>query len=97
MTTESHIFDQISLRIIREQELVIGPVAWEQARKVSGLSIIDQRAGTISVSGNGPVIIDSLVSQYVHLFGNASKEVCKDAVQDLLADMNPNDVPNSLK
>ena len=35
------IFDQISVRIIKEQSLIIGPLAWDEARKVSGLSVVD--------------------------------------------------------
>ncbi len=27
------IFDQISIQIIREQELIIGPLAWDEACK----------------------------------------------------------------
>ena len=42
------IYDQIALKIIREQELLIGPVAWLQAAKVKGLTIIDRAKGVVS-------------------------------------------------
>ena len=80
-------FDQISSRIIKEQELIIGPVAWDENKKEA----------TVKIEGDGKVAVESLVSRYVSLFGRISQGVCKDAVQDLLADMNPSDVPNSLK
>lgn len=92
------IFDQIAGRIIKEQELIIGPVAWYEAEKVRGLNIINQRAGEVTVgNGNGSSVIDGLVRQYEHLFGLASIEVCKDAAASLVADLPSAEVPSSLK
>jgi hypothetical protein len=31
---------EIPIRIIKEQELVIGPLAWDEAKKVSGLNVL---------------------------------------------------------
>jgi len=89
-------FNQIPMRIIKEQELIIGPIAWEEAMKVSGL-IIDQSHNSVSFSGNEKEIIDRLVAQYERLFGRASHEVCKEAVQDLIAEMSPEEIPSSLR
>ena len=36
-------FPQIASRIIKEQELIIGPLAWIEAQKVSDIKIIDQK------------------------------------------------------
>lgn len=88
-------FPQIVLRIIKEQESVIGPLAWDEARKVSGLTV--QSHDSVSLSGNEKDIINRLVAQYAHLFGKASNEVCKEAVQDLIAEMPPAEIPSSLK
>ena len=89
---------QIVLRIIKEQESVIGPLAWDEARKVQGIHIIDQKKGEIHLqNGDVRAIVDKLVSQYEKLFGKASREVCKEAVQDLLAEMPPDQIPSSLK
>ena len=91
-------FNQIASKIIKEQELIIGPVAWSQAQKVSGITIIDMKIGTVSVQDeNGQIIIDQLVSQYEHLFGRASREVCKEAAATLIADLSPSEVPSSLR
>lgn len=87
---------QIPLRIIKEQELVIGPLAWDEARKVSGLTV-DQSHNSVSFTGDSKDIVNRLVAQYERLFGRASHEVCKDAVQDLIAEMPPDQVPSSLK
>ena len=92
------LFPQIAKRIIKEQELVIGPLAWDEARKVQGIEVLDQKTGEISFQ-NGDVreIINNLVAQYEKIFGKASHEVCKEAVQDLIAEMPPEEIPSSLK
>lgn len=88
--------EQLPIRIIKEQALVIGPLAWEEARKVSGLNI-DQSHNSASFSEDGKDVINRLVAQYERIFGRASHAVCYDAVSDLIAKMPPGDVPSSLK
>jgi len=91
-------FPQIVLRIIKEQEAVIGPLAWDEARKVQGIVVVDQKRGEINLqNGDTKEIIDKLVNQYERLFGRASREVCREAVQDLIAEMSSEEVPSSLK
>jgi len=87
---------QIPIRIIHEQELVIGPLAWDEAGKVSGLTI-DQSHNSVSFSGDSKDVINRLVAQYERLFGRASHEVCREAVQDIIIGMLPEEVPSSLK
>jgi hypothetical protein len=91
------IFDQISSRIIKEQELIIGPVAWERAKKVPGLRVIDATKGEVALDGNAKDSIENLVSQYSNLFGPASAEACKEAVQDLLVELPKDQVPAILQ
>ncbi len=92
-------FDQIAGKIIKEQELIIGPLAWEEADHVTGLHVLDRKAGNVSLeeAGDGKMIIDNLVSRYEILFGRAARELCKEAVISLVADLPPSDVPSSLK
>jgi len=87
---------KIPIRIIHEQELVIGPLAWDEARKVSGLNI-DQSHDSVSFGGDAKDIINRLVAQYERIFGKASHAVCHDAVKDLIAEMSPEEIPSSLK
>ncbi len=87
---------QIPIRIIKEQELVIGPLAWDEARKVTGLTV-DQGHSMVSVVGDAKDVINRLVSQYERIFGKASHEVCREAVQDIVKTMLPEEVPSSLK
>ncbi len=91
------IFSKISIRIIREQELIIGPLAWEEASKVPGLRLIDPEKEEVTFDGNEKEVINNLVRQYARLFGPASTEACKEAVQDLIAELPPGQVPTSLQ
>ena len=89
--------DTIAAKIIKEQELVIGPLAWSEAGKVQGLHI-DQRKGEVSISNGDPkAAVDRLVAQYERLFGRASHEVCREAVASLIAQMSAAEVPSSLR
>lgn len=80
--------------IIKHQESVVGPLAWSEAAKVSGLSV--QGNSSISLKGQEKDVLGSLVSQYEKLFGPASVEACKDAVRPLLPKMKQVDLPKNL-
>lgn len=88
--------NQIADKIIQEQALIIGPVAWEQAGKVSGLRI-DIAKHEVNVEGNTKEVLEKLVAQYEKLFGAASREVCRDAVRPLLSQVSEEDIPAVLK
>lgn len=92
-------YDEIVKKIISEQELLMGPVAWYEAGKVKGLRIDDQNAGAVSIesSADSRAVVDNLVNQYESLFGQAGREVCREAVASLVADLNASEVPSSLK
>ncbi|KKR78574.1 MAG: hypothetical protein UU25_C0037G0003 [Microgenomates group bacterium GW2011_GWB1_40_9] len=91
-------FPQIASRIIKEQELIIGPLAWIEAQKVSDIKIIDQKQGQIDLGGTDPKqVIDRLVARYDRLFGRASREVSKEAAAPLLVSLAPDDIPSSLR
>ena len=92
------ILDQIAVKIIKEQELVIGPLAWSEAEKVQGLKVIDERNGEVAFNnGDQKEVINRLVSQYERIFGRASHEVCREATVSLVADLAPSEVPSSLQ
>lgn len=91
------IFDQIVIKIIKEQELVIGPLAWLEAGKVKNLRIVDQKKEEIALQNDPKTVIDQLVSRYESIFGRASHEVCKEAAAPLIAELPVSEVPSSLK
>ncbi len=76
------IYEEIVKNIIKEQENIIGPLALEQAEKVTGLKI-DWKSEKIDFQGSKEEIIKNLFKQYERLFGQASVEVCKDAARDV--------------
>jgi hypothetical protein len=90
--------DLIASKIIREQERIIGPLAWTEAGKVQGLSIVDTTKGEVAIgNGNPKEVVDRLVNRYEQLFGRASHEVCKDAARGIIAELPPAEVPSSLQ
>ena len=91
------IFSRIASRIIKEQELIIGPLAWGEAKKVSGINVMDPKAGELTLEGDAKQIIDGLVARYDRLFGRASHEVSREAAAGLVADLPSTDVPMSLR
>lgn len=90
------IFAQLTEKIIKEQESVIGPIALEQAQKVKGLKI-DWKSRDIAFEGNKTDIVENLIEQYKKLFGQASVEMCKDAVKSIISEVPSSEVPSLLK
>ena len=94
------LYNKIAQNIIREQEQLIGPVAWYEAEKVSGLGIVRQKNGNavqIDENVDGMVVLDNLVEKYKGLFGPAAAEVCRDATRSITADIDQARIPDSLK
>lgn len=88
-------YSPLAQAIIQRQELLIGPLAWEQAVAVDGLQIQDR---TVLVSALDPKrAIDNLVEQFRAIFGQAAVEVSKEAVAPLLVNLSPEQVPELLK
>lgn len=83
---------EIAKRIIKAQERVIGPLAVEQARKVSGLTL-DWPNEKVSINLDSKIVLDNLVKNYEHLFGQASVEVCKDAVKNVIDEVPRDQLP----
>ena len=77
----------------------MGPVAWYEASKIKGLHIVDQKAGSVTIDANADnrTVVDNLVNQYGKLFGRAAKEVCREAVSSLVAELPASQVPSTLK
>ena len=98
VSSQTNVFLEIASKIIREQELVVGPLAWSEAGKVQGLKIVDSKKGEIVFdNGDQKSVIDRLVNQYDRLFGQASHEVSREAAAPLVADLSPSEVPSSLQ
>lgn len=90
------VFAQMAVKIIKEQESIIGPIALEQAKKVQGLDV-DWSKKEVRISGNESATLEKLVEQYQHLFGQTSVEVCKDAVKGMKSDIPTDKMPPLLR
>ena len=89
--------DQIAGKIIKEQELVIGPLAWTEAEKVQGLHVVNETSGEVMLNNGDPKeTVNKLVWQYERLFGRASHEVCREAAAVLVRSLAQADIPSSL-
>lgn len=86
----------MAIRIIKEQELIIGPIAWDEAKKVKGMKV-DYSKKDVQIIDDESEVLKRLVSQYERLFGRASREVCKEAVRDMIADAPVGLVPAVLR
>ena len=93
---EVTIFNEILIKIIKRQELIMGQIAWDEAENIGGFTV-DNSHNAVSFYGDQKEIIDHLVLRYEELFGKASREVCKDAVRRLTAGMPAEEIPSSLK
>jgi hypothetical protein len=82
-------------RIIKEQQAIVGPLAIDQAKKVSGLDV--SNADDVKISGNKKEVLGALVNQFAKLFGQASVEVCKEAFQPFTDKIPQNEIPDILK
>ena len=89
------IYSEMAQKIIKEQEAILGPVAIEQAQKVAGLTV-DENKKDITLNGDKKVIIENLVKQYQNLFGRISVEVCREAVRGLIAQASKDQIPQVL-
>ena len=89
-------FNQMVIKIISEQENIIGPLAVEQAEKVEGLKI-NWKEKQISINGDEKIIVNSLVKQYEKIFGQASIEICKEVASSFLDKLTKNEIPAILQ
>jgi len=90
------ILAQITQKIIQEQEKIIGPIALEQATQVEGL-FVNSGTHEVKLEGDEKKVLENLVKKYESIFGRASLEVCKQAVQSLADKISINNLPDILK
>ena len=86
----------ITQAIIKSQQSVIGPLAIEQARKVSGLNV-DNKGAVVLNTKDPNKLLEQLVRTYERLFGKASVEVCKEAIKESSVTIGDKDLPAILR
>lgn len=88
--------NQVASQIVKEQALIIGPIAWEEAQKVKGLKV-DMESQQVTVEGTPREVLEKLVAQYERLFGLASRDVCREAVRPLISQVPQEEIPAVLR
>ena len=86
-------YNALAGRIIKQQENVVGSLAWVEAEKVHGVTVTN---GSVEIVGDGKQVLAELVAQYEKLFGRASVEVCKDAIKPIVAELEKDMLPEVL-
>ncbi len=89
--------DTIVTRIIFAQQEVIGDLAWVMAQKIEGISVDEHHEKAHIAAGiNVRNTIETLVTEYKTMFGNAAVAVSKKAIADMLHDISA-EIPESLQ
>lgn len=92
----AEVYAEICTQIVREQTLIIGALAVEQAGHAEGL-MIDQQTLECHITGNGAQVVDNLINKYRDFFGNAAVEVCKEAASRFTTRLPLEQLPASLR
>ncbi len=90
------VYAQIAIKIIESQEVIIGPVAIEQAKQVPNLKI-DWTNRTVIITGDKAAVINQLVEKYRSLFGQISVELSKESTMLLMSQLPPDTFPETLR
>jgi len=88
--------NSLVLEIIRRQEQIMGPIAWDEASRVEGL-VIDIKNNTLSVEGDPKIVLEDLVSRYKNLFGEASLQICRSAALKTISQVPLEKLPSVLR
>lgn len=89
--------DQVATLIVEGQATIIGPLAWSEAGQVTGIALDDSQTKVYLVGANPPGVLADLASRYERLFGQASREVSRDAVRKIVFQLPQEQIPDVLK
>lgn len=85
--------NDLALTIIKEQEAIVGPLAWKVAQRVTGLRVAGKR---VTIARAPQKVLEHLVKQFEKLFGPASREVCRDSVRPFVGKVPAGVLPDIL-
>ena len=91
------VLNDIVNSIVSHQKSIIGPLAIEQAKKVSGIKESGSHLEVTTSENKAKELLSELVSRYAELFGRASVEACKDAVKELKPSVKAEELPEVLR
>lgn len=91
------IASEIATAIVRHQTEIIGPLATQQASKVSGVIVSQDTVQILDSAMDPQQILTELVNKYAQIFGKTSIEVCKDALKEANLTISTKDLPQILQ
>jgi hypothetical protein len=97
MVTDISIYNKILSRILKEQETILGSLAWQIAEKISGMEVLNKETFAIRIVGDPKAVIDNFVFRCERIFGSFARDACKQAVEYLTVEMPINDIPERLR
>ncbi len=97
MVTDITIYNKILSRILKEQELILGSLAWQIAEKTSGIQILNRESFGLRIIGDPKSVIDNFVYRCERIFGSFARDACKQAVAYLTVEMPQQDIPERLR
>ncbi|MFO0703926.1 MAG: hypothetical protein U0525_04350 [Patescibacteria group bacterium] len=87
-------YGKLATQIIKDQSVIIGPVASTIAGRVNGL-VID--GAEIKFNIDPKQVLQNLVIEYKNVFGDASVEICKESVHSIDVNLTKEELPEILK
>ena len=97
MVTDITIYNKILSQILKEQETILGSLAWQLAERISGLKIVNKESFEVRIIGDPKAVIDNFVLRCERVFGSFARDACKQAVAYLTAEMPTDDIPTRLR
>lgn len=88
-------YSEVVFKIVREQEMVVGPLAIDLARNVNGLKVNNRNE--FSIEGDPKLALHELLMQYKKLFGELSLQVSKNALKDNIKNFQKGELPEILQ
>ncbi len=97
MVTDVQIYNKILSRIVEEQGNIIGSLAWQIVEKTPGIFIRNKGSYEVQITSEPKIVIDNFVYRCMRIFGSFARDVSKDAVGYILANIPKEDIPERLK
>lgn len=80
------LYENLINAVVNQQKEIIGPIALVQAKSIKGLKV--ESGHVVFTSENPKKTLEDLVCSYANLFGKASVELSKEAIEKVHAPKN---------
>jgi hypothetical protein len=97
MVTDLQIYNKILSKILEEQETILGSLAWQIVEKVQGIHVVNKETWQVRIISDPKVVIDQFVYRCERIFGSFARDVSKQAVAFILANIPEEDIPERLR